>query len=129
MTDMKKILLNIVLLMISALASAQGNVTVKGSVKDTKGEPVIGAVVMLEGSTATGTVSDPDGNYSLSIPSSLAKKARLNISCLSYQSQTVDVAGRTVIDFVLNDDSEQLDEAVIVGYGSMRRHHRICYIR
>lgn len=118
---MKKILLNIVLLTISALASAQGNVTVKGSVKDTKGEPVIGAVVMLEGSTATGTVSDPDGKYSLSIPSSLAKKARLNISCLSYQSQIVDVAGRAVIDFVLNDDSEQLDEAVIVGYGSMRR--------
>lgn len=101
-------------------AAAQNGGPVRGNVKDSKGEPVIGAVVMLEGSTSVASVTDIDGNYLLNIPSSAAKP-RLTVSCMGYASQSVDVAGRAVIDFVLADDAELIEEAVVVGYGSMRR--------
>ncbi len=124
MKNIFNILLRAVLAVTLALVGtglyAQSRVTVKGSVKDAKGEPVIGAVVMLEGSTTNAAVSDASGNYTISFPQS-AQKPKLTVSCMSYLTQTVEVAGRSVIDFVLRDDAEQLEEVVVVGYGSMRR--------
>lgn len=124
MKNIFNILLRAVLAVCLALVGtglfAQSRVTVKGTVKDAKGEPVIGAVVMLEGSTTNAAVSDATGKYSISFPQSV-QKPRLTVSCMSYVTQTVEVAGRAVIDFVLRDDAEQLEEVVVVGYGSMRR--------
>lgn len=92
---------------------------ISGTVKDSKGEPVIGAVVMLQGNSSVAGITDANGKYSVSIPD--ASSAKLEISCISYKTQVVDVAKRTVIDITLEDDFEQLDEVVVVGYGAMRR--------
>ena len=117
---MKRILY-IALMCITSLAWGQSKMTVSGSVKDSAGEPVIGAVILLEGRASVGAVSDANGKYSLSFTPVAGKQPRLVVSCLSYTTQEVDVSGRSVINFVLEDDSENLDEAVVVGYGSMRR--------
>ena len=115
---MKKIINVICMLLIGAAMFAQNNFKLSGVVKDSKGQPVIGAVVMLEGNTSVGTVTDADGRYSLSLPSG---KSRINVNCISFKTQILDVAGRAVIDIILEDDAELLDEVVVVGYGSMRR--------
>ena len=103
------------------MAYAQSALTVSGTVKDAEGFPVIGAAVMLEGHQSTGVVTDIDGKYTLTIPAKAVAKAVLNVSCLSYETQTREVNGKAKIDFVLREDSEQLDEVVVVGYGAMRR--------
>lgn len=100
---------------------AQTQVNVRGTVKDAKGVPVIGAVVILEGSNSYASVTDENGQYSLRFPVKPGQNPQLTVSCLSYRTQTVDLVNRSVVDFVLQDDAQQLDEAVVVGYGSMRR--------
>ena len=92
---------------------------VRGTVKDAEGMPVIGAAVMLEGSQSVGVVTDLDGNYRITLPAG-HKNPRLEASSLGYKSVTSDVTS-AVLDFVLYEDSEELEETVVVGYGSMRR--------
>ena len=103
------------------MAYAQSALTVSGTVKDSEGFPVIGAAVMLEGYQSTGVVTDIDGNYTLTIPAKAVAKAVLNVSCLSYETQAKAVNGKAKVDFTLKDDSQQLDEVVVVGYGALRR--------
>ena len=103
------------------MAYAQSALKVSGTVKDSEGFPVVGAAVMVEGYQSAGVVTDIDGNYTLTIPAKAVAKAVLNVSCLSYETQTKAVNDKAVINFVLRDDSEQLDEVVVVGYGSLRR--------
>ena len=100
---------------------AQSAFTVSGTVKDKAGQPVIGAAVMVEGFASAGAITDADGKYSVKIPVEAGEKASLTASFLSYETQTVPVKGRAVIDFVLEEDSELLEEVVVVGYGAMRR--------
>lgn len=115
---MKKTFVTIILTLLSlAFASAQ-NIKVSGVVLDSKNQPVIGAVVMLDGNSTVATVTDMDGKYTISVP---AKNSKLNISCISYKTQVLDVASRARIDVILEDDAQLLDEVVVVGYGSMRR--------
>ncbi len=95
--------------------SAQ-NVTVKGSIKDASGEPIIGATVMQTG-TNNGTVTDLDGNYQLSVPSN----ATLTFTCIGYTDQVVAVAGKSAINVVLEEDNEMLEETVVIGYGVQRK--------
>lgn len=117
---MKKLIYVIVFLAAafsSASVFAQSVISVRGVIRDSKGEPVIGAVVVQEGKASVGVVTDIDGKYSISVPDN----SKLNVSCISYKSVSVDVSKRAVIDIVMEDDSEQLDEVVVVGYGSMRR--------
>ncbi|MCD8262499.1 MAG: TonB-dependent receptor plug domain-containing protein [Bacteroides sp.] len=105
----------ILLCLIPVWAFAQ-NVSVSGNVKDTSGEAVIGASV-LELGTTNGTITDIDGNFTLSV----APDARLSISFIGYVSQEVSVAGKSRIDVTLRDDTKLLDEVVVVGYGQMKR--------
>lgn len=114
---MKKIIAIIILLASALSVSAQ--VKVKGSVKDSKGDPIVGAMIILEGTENVGSMTDADGKYTITIPE--GKNNKLNYSCISYKSQTVAVGTRGVIDIVLEDDNELLDEVVVVGYGAMRR--------
>lgn len=100
---------------------AQSDVVVSGTVKDPNGDPVVGAVVMVEGQTSSGTVTDASGRYSLRIPQTVVDKAVLTVSCLSYETQTMKTGGKSVLDFILQEDTEQLEETVVVGYGAMRR--------
>lgn len=117
---MKKILIILVSIFSMAYASSLNAQTqVSGVVKDAKNVPVIGAALMLEGSTTVGVVTDIDGRYSIRIPQNV-KKPRLVVSCLGYLTVTVDVTS-SVLNVVLQEDSEELEETVVVGYGSMRR--------
>ena len=106
-----------VLLTVSATNGFAQNVTVKGKVTDSSGAPVIGATVMLSSNQTVGTQTDLDGNYAISVPSN----ASLIYSCVGYATQTVAVGGRTVIDIVFAEDTEFLEETVVIGYGVQKK--------
>ena len=101
---------------LSFVASAQ-NHSVRGFVRDTKGDPIPGAVVMLKGSSSVATLTDEKGAYVLSVPDD----AMIEASCLGYKSQTAEIGRQTIHDFYLPEDSEVLEETVVIGYGAMRR--------
>ena len=116
---MKKIKLfftAMVLLAASVAALAQ-NITVKGTVKDSAGEPIVGANVVLVGSTTVYALTDFAGAFTLSVPSN----GSLDVNCLGYQSIIVPVDGKTVLNIVLADDSQLLDETIVVAYGTATR--------
>lgn len=116
---MKKILAILSIIFIATLHAAAQKV-VSGTVRDSKGEPVVGAVVMLEGTQAVATMTSASGQWHLSIPEPLAGKS-LTVSCLSYKTATIPLGKEVVYDLKLEDDTELLDEVVVVGYGAMRR--------
>ena len=93
------------------------NVSVKGTVKDNRGEPVIGAGVIVEGMTGMGTVTDENGNWSLTVPSG----SILKITSIGFKTVQQPVGTGGTYDITLADDSERLDEAVVIGYGSARK--------
>ena len=112
----KKLLLSLALCLgTAALASAQ--TTIKGIVTDESGEPLIGAGVVVEGTT-TGTVTGLDGDYVLTVP---ADAVNLVFSFIGLSTQTVAIAGRTEINVVLTADQTFLDEVVVVGYAVVKR--------
>lgn len=82
----------------------------------TDGEPLIGVSVQIKGTT-TGVVTDVNGNYAVSI----TEKQILVFSYIGFRTQEVKTDGRTVIDIRLKEDTELLDEVVVVGYGTMKR--------
>lgn len=106
-------LLLVVFLLSSTLAFAQNKVT--GTVTDKSGEPAIG-VNVLEKGTTNGCITDIDGKFSLNVK----KGATLVFSFIGYATQEV-VVDKNVLNIVLAEDSELLDEVVVIGYGSMTR--------
>lgn len=97
-------------------ANAQEMINVSGTILDEAGEPVIGASVQPIG-MSTGTVSDIDGKFSISTPSD----AQLRITYLGYSEQIVNVDKRTTISITLKEDTEMLEEVVVIGYGTVKR--------
>ncbi|MDD4697980.1 MAG: TonB-dependent receptor [Fermentimonas sp.] len=93
------------------------NITVRGTVYDADGEALIGVTVQVQGTT-TGTVTDVNGGYVLQ---NVSPNANLEVSYVGMQSEIVPVRGRTQINVELTDDTELLDELVVVGYGEQRR--------
>ncbi|MBR6362945.1 MAG: TonB-dependent receptor [Bacteroidales bacterium] len=93
------------------------NINVTGKVTDQDGLPVIGATVMLSGNQTVGALTDTDGNYSISVPS----RSSLIFSCIGYETQTVAVDGRNVINIVFAADNEFLEETVVIGYGTQKK--------
>lgn len=94
--------------------------TVKGLVKDTTGEPIIGANVVVKGTT-NGTITDFDGNFQLNAN----KGDIIVISFIGYQSQEVPAAPS--LNILLKDDSQMLQDVVVIGYGTVKKErcHRI----
>lgn len=90
--------------------------TVTGVVVDAAGVPVIGANVIVKGTTV-GTITDFDGNYSLEVP----ENAVLQISYIGYLTEEIPVGNKSSINVTLKEDSQALDELVVVGYGTMRK--------
>ena len=92
------------------------SITVRGTVVDQTGETVIGASITERG-TANGVVTDIEGNYTINVSS----QGQLTFSYIGYQAQTVDVSGRNRIDITMQEDTQVLEEVVVVGYGTQRR--------
>lgn len=117
--EFRKIPCFLLFLLLSCMAaSAQNKQTVKGVVVDSKGETIIGANVTLKSNSSIGTISDIDGNFVLSVPGS---NPVLVFSYIGMKTQEVKVNGTKFIKVTLEDDSEQLDEVVIVGYGQQKK--------
>ena len=109
----KVLLMFIVGLFLSVNTFAQ-QIVVKGIVKDTTGEPIIGANVIVKGTT-NGTITDFDGNFLLNAN----KGDIIIISFIGYRSQEAQAAAS--MNIILKDDTELLDEAVVIGYGSVKK--------
>lgn len=90
---------------------------VKGIVKDQHGEPLLGVSIVVKGTT-NGTTTDLDGNFTLDIGE---PKGILSFSFIGFQTKEVVYNGQKTLDVVLNEDSEILDEVVVVGYGSQKK--------
>ncbi len=88
----------------------------KGKITDTRGESIIGANVILKG-TNTGTITDFDGNFTLDVP----QGATLLVSYIGYLSQEVGTANKDMIEIKLREDTQKLEEVVVVGYGTQRK--------
>lgn len=112
---MKHLFLLLTLLSFSLTALAQQKVT--GEVKDSSGEPVIGASVVVKGNNTMGTITDFDGNFMLDVPA----KSVLVISYIGYVTQEVPTAGKNSLEIVLKEDTKTLDEVVVIGYGTQRK--------
>ena len=111
-----RLLLPVLLLVFAAFPAAAQ--LVKGVVSDPSGEPLIGATVIEKGST-NGTATDIDGFYQLNLKD--AKKAVLVVSYVGFATQEVPVNGQSQLDIVLKEESELLDELVVVGYGAQKK--------
>lgn len=104
------------LLNVQFLNAQSSTINVKGVVNDAMG-PVIGASVVEKGNATNGTITDIDGNFSLKVPSD----ATLTISFIGYKTVELPVAGKTSFTVTLKEDSEMLDEVVVVGFGTQKK--------
>lgn len=110
-------LLTLALILIGQVAQAQSK-QVTGVVKDATGETVIGASVLEKGTPSNGTITDMDGNFKLTVSSG---NATLQISFVGYQTQEISLNGKSSIAVTLKEDSEMLEEVVVVGYGAQKK--------
>ncbi len=94
----------------------QQTITVTGTVKDTHGESVIGANIVVKG-TSTGTITDIDGKFTLDVPTN----SILVVTYIGYIDKEVPVGNQRVLDIILHEDSQSLDEVVVVGYGVQKK--------
>lgn len=113
--NIKSLLFISALVMSSAAAQAQG-IMVKGKVVDQHNEPVIGATVGVDKGKAK-TVTDIDGNFTLQVPAN----AQIVVNYIGMKPATQNVGGRRELNFVLQDDVNQLQDVVVVGYGTQKR--------
>ena len=109
-------LISILLGLFTTQSFAQ-KITITGIVKDQSGEPLIGVNVMEKGTT-NGSITDMDGKYSVS---STGKKTILVFSYIGYISQEIPVANRKTIDVTMKEDTEELEEVVVIGYGTAKK--------
>lgn len=109
-------------MMFFAVTLMAQNSTVKGTVKDAFGDPVVGATVKVKG-TGTGVITDLDGNYTISCPAN----ATLEVSYVGSKTQTVNVGGRTNLDVTLQDESQAIDEVVVTALGIKRQARSLGY--
>lgn len=101
----------------SVSSTQQERTTVKGKILDSTGTPVIGAAIKEVGTT-NGTITDLDGNFTLNVNTS---DAMLEISYVGFQTQTLKAQGNKVLAITLQEDTQALDEVVVVGYGTQKK--------
>lgn len=102
--------------MANAITQQRGK-TITGRVVDVNNAPIIGATIQIRG-TGQGTITDVDGNYTLT---NVPENATLDVSYVGMKSQTIPLNGRTSINITMTEDMELLDEVVVVGYGVQKR--------
>lgn len=113
----KSKLLTISFLLFQALLFAQSNSTVSGTVTDGQGQPLPGASVILVGTT-NGVQTDFDGNYTLN---NVSSSGTLAFSYIGFATQEIPINGRATINISLQEDTQSLDEVVVVGYGTQKK--------
>ena len=113
--EIKSAILTIMLAVMSQCLWAQ-NITVKGVVTDQNAEPVIGATVLVDG-TKNMTVTDIEGRYSIQAPTN----GKLLVNYVGMKPFAQNIAGRKEINITLQDDVNQLQDIVVVGYGTQKR--------
>lgn len=109
-------LLCIVALFAGHNAFAQ-QITLKGTVQDENGEPIIGAAVIDMQNTTSGALTDIDGNYTINVDGN----SSIEVSYLGFTTQQIPVNGRARIDITMREDSEFLEEVVVIGYGTVKK--------
>ena len=110
-----KILIVLIGGLLFAFNSFAQTIAVQGTVKDTAGDPIIGANVVVKGTT-NGTITDLDGQFQLQThPEDI-----IVVSFIGYQSQ--ELPATPIMNVVLKEDTEQLDEVVVIGYGSVKKN-------
>ena len=113
---MKRTLGMVILFLMLSVQGAWAQTTVKGTVNDEAGEPVIGASVKVVGSK-TGAVTDLNGKFTVSAPSN----GQLEISYVGYQTESVRINGRSDISIILKEDNTTLNDVVVIGYGVQKK--------
>ncbi len=114
-SKLRCLLLSPLFMMSAQLASAQSQV-ITGVIKDAQGQPVIGASVRVQGQKQ-GAITDFDGKFSLNADA----KSNLIVSYIGYESQTVPVNGQTTLNVTMKDNSTNLQDVVVVGYGTQKK--------
>lgn len=100
-----------------ASSNQQANIKISGRVKDNNGEPVIGANVSVKGTT-NGTITDVDGNFSLE---NISENDMIVISYIGYMQQEIRVGKQTDIQVILKEDTQAIDEVIVVGFGTQKK--------
>jgi len=117
----KKLKLTYILLLslfvLSSSLIAQNKHIIKGRVVDDKNQPLIGATLLVKGLT-TGTVTDAEGQFSLNIP---VDKHLIVVTYIGYEPQEINIAGKSFVKVVLNENNVGLDDVVVVGYGQQKK--------
>lgn len=107
----------LLILLLGAPGLAAQNRAISGTVRDAEGQPVIGAAVVVAGQQSLGVMTDTDGKYAFSVPAG----ATIEVSCIGYVSQTAKVGSKSTYDFILAEDSQLLEETVVIGYGVQKK--------
>ena len=110
-------ILAILLTVLGGLEASAQNRTISGKIVDTSGEPVIGAAVTVVGNSRIGAATDIDGNFSLSVPAG----SSISVESIGYKPQTFAVGNQSVFNVVLEEDTEMLEETVVIGYGVQKK--------
>ncbi len=117
MSNLKKLQRTLTVLFLLCMIPIGMNAqTVKGTVNDEAGEPIIGATVKVQGGSDA-TITDLDGNFTIKA----ASNATLTITYVGYTSQQVQVGGRNNITITLKEDNTTLNDVVVIGYGTMKK--------
>lgn len=101
---------------VSGAAASYTN-KIEGKVIDTNGDGIVGVTVLVDG-TSNGTMTDLDGNFVLT---NVNPKALLKISCIGYKTEKKSIGGKSFLKIILEDDVQQLDEVVVIGYGTVKK--------
>ena len=102
---------------ISVLSLNAQNKPISGTVTDAAGVPVIGAAVFVVGNTSTGAMTDDEGKYNFSVPAN----STIAVSCIGYTTQTITIGAESVYNVMLQEDTQLLEETVVVGYGVQKK--------
>ncbi len=112
----RKLLVTLLVALGACIQSLAQQLQVTGTVKDLAGQPVAGATILVQGSTA-GTTSNADGSYVIAVPA----QGTLQVSFIGYQSQQIPVGDKTRIDIVLKEDAKAIDDVIVVAFGTAKK--------